>query len=112
MTDTNRSAEIIFTFTALDDAVVGEAETLFGGPEVSFSKRMTGGILIDVFIKPIAELIGKVLDFKAQQGNRITHAKLTIGKEQISLEGYGPDDVQRLLDSKGLQGALAKLKEG
>ena len=33
-----------------------------------------------------------------------------IGKEQISLEGYGADDAQRLLNSEGLQEALAKLR--
>lgn len=110
MTNSQIAPEIVFTFTALDDAVVAEAEAAFGQDDVSSSKRMTGGTLVDVFIKPIAELIGKALDFKAQQGNRIANAKVIIGKEQISLEGYGADDAQRLLNSEGLQEALAKLR--
>lgn len=110
MTDTQEIPEIVFTFTALDDAVVTEAEAAFGQDDVSLSKRMTGGTLVDVFIKPIVELIGKILDFKTHQGNRIVNAKVTIGKEQISLEGYGADDAQRLLSSEGFQQALAKLR--
>lgn len=109
MADTQKIPEIVFTFTALDDAVVTEAEAVFGQDDVSSSKRMTGGTLVDVFIKPVAELIGKVLDFMTQRGNRIANAKVTIGKEQISLEGYGADDAQQLLNSEGLQQALAKL---
>lgn len=110
MTDTQEVPEIVFTFTALDDTVVTEARTAFGQEDVSSSKRMTGGIPVDVFIKPVAKLIGKVLDFKAQQGNRIANAKVMIGKEEISLEGYGADDAERLLNSEGLQQALARLR--
>ena len=104
-----KAPEIVFTFAALDEAVVTEAEAVFGQDDVSSSNRMTGGTPVDVFIKPVAELIGKLLDFKAKQGNRIADAKVTIGKEQISLEGYGADDAQRLLNSKGFQQALATL---
>jgi hypothetical protein len=89
---------------------VEEAETAFGQDDVTFSRRMTGGALVDVFIKPIVELIGKVLDFTVNRGNRIANAKLTIGKEQISLEGYGVDDAERLLSSAGFQRALSKLR--
>jgi hypothetical protein len=110
MTDTQETPEIVFTFTALDEAVLTQAEAFFGQDDVSSSKRMTGGTLIDVFIKPIAELIGKILDFKAQQGNRITEAKLVIGPKEIILEGYGVDDVLRLLNSEGFRIALEKLQ--
>ncbi|HET8774785.1 MAG TPA: hypothetical protein VFP80_13365 [Thermoanaerobaculia bacterium] len=103
MTDTPQP-EIVFTFTALDDAVVVEAEAVFGQDDVSLSKRMTGGALVDVFIRPVVELIGKILDFRAKQGNRITNAKVSIGKEQVSLEGYGVDDAERLLNSEASSG--------
>ena len=110
MTDTSEAPEVVFTFTALDDAVVTEAEAAFGQDDVSLSKRMTGGALIDVFITPVVELIGKILDFRVRQGNRIANAKLVIGKEQVSLEGYGVDDAERLLNSDGFQRALSKLR--
>ena len=109
MTDIQNAPEIIFTFTTFDEAVVVEAEAVFGFDDVSSSKRMTGGVLVDLFIKPVAELIGKVLDFKARQGDRIKDAKLTIGKEQIDIQGYGADDALRLLNSEGLQKALERL---
>jgi hypothetical protein len=109
MTDTPQAPEIVFTFTALDDAVMADAEAAFGQDDVSLSKRMTGGVLVDVFIKPVVELIGRVLDFRAKQGNRITNAKVSIGKEHVSLEGYGVDDAERLLNSAGFQQALSKL---
>jgi hypothetical protein len=102
--------EIVFTFTALEDSSIADAESVFGRDEVSSSKRMTGFALVDIFIKPATEIIAKVLDFKTQQGNRITDAKVSIGKEEISLEGYGADDVQRLLNSDGFQRALASLQ--
>jgi hypothetical protein len=109
MTETSEASKIVFTFTAPDDAVVAEAEAVFGQDDVSLSKRMTGGAAVDVFIKPISELIGKVLDFRVKQGSRIANAKVIIGKEQVSLEGYGADDAERLLNSDGLQQALSKL---
>lgn len=110
MTETPQAPEIVFTFTALDDAVVAEAEAAFGQDDVSLSKRMVGGALVDVFIRPVVELIGKILDFRVKQGSRITNAKISIGKEQISLEGYGVDDAERLLNSDGFQQALSKLR--
>jgi hypothetical protein len=109
MSDTENTPEIIFTFTTLDETVVTELESVFGQDDVSSSKRMTGGIIVDLFVKPIAELLGKVLEFKARQGDRIKGAKLTIGKDQISIEGYGADDALRLIDSEGLQEVLRKL---
>jgi hypothetical protein len=110
MTEAPQASEIVFTFTALDDAVVAEAEAAFGEDDVSLSKRMTGGALVDVFIRPVVELIGKVLDFRVKQGNRIANAKVTIGKEQVSLEGYGAEDAERLLNSDGFQRALSTLR--
>lgn len=111
MTETaSETPEFVFTFTALDEAVAGEARELFGSANVSSSKRMTGGLLVDVFLKVAAEIFGKILDFKSRRGDRIQHAKVTIGKEEISLEGYSAEDVQRLLRSKGVQDALARVQ--
>lgn len=109
MNQTQASEEIVFAFTLIDDSVAAEAAAAFGEDEVSASKQMTGGEIVSVFLKPIVEALGKVLDFKAKQGNRITHAKLVIGKEQISLEGFGAEDAERLLASGGFQQALAQL---
>jgi len=109
MSDEQKTPEIVFTFTALDDAALVEAEAVFGQDDVSSSKRMTGGTLVDVFVKPVVELISKILDFRVRQGDRIANAKITIGKEQIGLEGYGADDAQQLLNSEGFQKALEKM---
>jgi len=103
--------DIVFSFTVLDDGIANEAEAAFGEDAVSSSKHMTGGESISIFFRPVTELLGKVLDFKSKQGDRIRSAKLLIGKERISLEGYTAEDAERLLNSPGFQQALAQLSK-
>jgi hypothetical protein len=110
MDDTQHVPEIVFTFTALDDSAGPAAEAEFGKDNVSASKRMTGELLYQVFIKPLVEILGKILDWRASQAKKIANAKLIIGKNEINLEGYGADDAERLLNSEGFQKALAKLR--
>lgn len=110
MDETQHMPEIVFTFTALDESPGPAAEAAFGKDNVSASKRMTGGMPYEVFIMPAVEILGKVLDWCARQAKKIAKPKLMIGKDEINLEGYGADDAERLLNSKGFQQALAKLR--
>lgn len=103
--------DIVFSFTVLDDGIANEAEAAFGEDVVSSSKHMTGGEVVSVFVRPVADLLKKVLDFKTSNAGHIAKAKLTIGKEQISLEGYAAEDTERLLNSPGFQQALAQLSK-
>jgi hypothetical protein len=111
MGETQHMPEIVFTFTALDDSAGPAAEAAFGKDNVSASKRMTGGMPYEVFIKPLVEILGKLLAWRARQAKKIANAKLRIGKNEINLEGYGADDAERLLNSEGFQQALAKLRQ-
>lgn len=109
MGSTEHLPEVVVSFEARDNTVASDAEAAFG-EDVSSSKRMTGSVLVDVFIKPVVDLIGKVLDFRSRQGERIVSAKIVIGKKQISLEGYGADDAERLLSSDAFREALAQVR--
>jgi hypothetical protein len=77
---------------------------------------MTGEILGDALFKHIPELlkylpefIKKTLDFKSYQEGQARYNKVNFGKNQISLEGYGTDDVLKLLGSSGFQQAITRL---
>lgn len=102
--------EIVFEFSAADEATIADVIKEFGIEEVSSSKRITGGFIVDVFIRPTIELIGKVLKFKTDQADRVKDAKVIIGSSQVILDAYSADDALRILNSEGFQTALAKLK--
>jgi hypothetical protein len=48
----------------------------------------------------------KLLEFLGKNRPRLKSAKLTIGRESVSLEGYSAGDVEKLLNSRGFRQAM------
>lgn len=77
---------------------------------------MTGEMIGDAvfkhipeLIKCVSEFIKKTLDFKSYPEGHDRSAKVNISTNEISFEGYGTDDVLKLLGSTDFQRTITRL---
>ena len=108
----DQAPELALVVHTNDPRVRADLEALFPAEDVSVADNFVGGSEIGVFFGFAKEVLAKILDFVGKNRERITSAKLTIGRETISLEGYSADDVERLLDSSGFQKAMESVRQG
>jgi len=98
--------EIVFVVEASDGALAEEMAALFDEGDVSTSDNFVGGTEIAVFLTAAKDVLAKVLGFVGKNRDRIKSAKLTIGRESVSLEGYSAGEVEQLLGSSGFRRAM------
>jgi hypothetical protein len=97
-----------------DPAVAEEARRSLSDAEVSCSSNFIGGTEIAVFfsvatLKSLRDAVSSLLKFVGGVRGRSSSAKVVIGKDQVSLEGFGRDDVERLLASDAFRGVQERI---
>jgi len=99
MTSTDRVTLLIET---TGPALSADAAETFGEDSVSESSNLAGGVSLAVFlvvtIKSLQPVVRSVLDFLAKREGRYAKAEIVVQGKKISLKGYRPEDVQKILD--------------
>lgn len=102
--------EFLFTIETDDSEIESEMIAAFEGHEVSVGDNFTGGAEIVAFLTAnsttIATIIGSILGFLAARQGRYAKASITIGKKQISLAGYSPEEVERLMSTDAVRDSM------
>jgi hypothetical protein len=98
--------EVALVIDTPDRQLAGQLGEVFPSVEISRSDNFVGRTELAVFFLFAKDVLGKILGFVSQNRDRIKSAKLTIGRETVSLEGYEAADVERLMNSPGFQKAL------
>jgi len=91
-------------------ALVGELAALFPEHEVSESDNFIGGTEVAMFFVLARPVLLKILDFLSGRRDQYRTAKLTIGTESVSLEGYSASEADALLSSPAFQRALRAIQ--
>ncbi|HEX9965995.1 MAG TPA: hypothetical protein VGB04_13550 [Allosphingosinicella sp.] len=97
-----------------DPALAEQARRELRDAEVSASSNFIGGTEIAAFfsistLKSLRAAIAGMLAFTDSVRGRHDGAKVVIGKDQISLEGFGRDDVERLLSNEAFRDMQARI---
>ena len=102
--------EMALIIHANDPKLKSDLRLIFDAKDISASDNFIGGEEIAAFFTYAKEVLVKILGFVSSNEKRIRSAKLTIGKEEISIQGYDADDVQKLMASNGFKNALKAMK--
>jgi hypothetical protein len=95
-----------------DAGLADDLTALFPAEDVSTSDNFVGGAEIAVFFTFAKDVLAKILGFVGHNRDRVKTAKLTIGRESVSLQGYSAEDIEKLLGSPGFQAAMKSVKQG
>ena len=97
-----------------DPAVADQARRDLQDAEVSASSNFIGGTEIAAFfsistLKSLRAALSAILGFTDSVRGRHNGAKVVIGKDQVSLEGFGREDVERLLANDSFREMQARI---
>jgi hypothetical protein len=88
---------LLFLLEGADRELESEIKSAFPEATLSPADNFLGGLEIAVFLRPLKDVVSRIVRFATDHQNRYKSASVTINGKRIDIKGYGPDDVVRLI---------------
>jgi len=102
--------EVVIDFVGGGKEAIGLVRGVFDQEEIIEGKAFSGSYTVSVILGTVGVGLRKFVDFWSLHRTQFKDARLKIGKDDVSLQGYSVEELKNILDTGHIETILKLLK--